>query len=144
MGTLSSSNLQVKRGSTPDESRPFAAHGHAEMHKLGNGTVMRAVFEPGWKWSADVKPLAGTKTCEASHLGYAVSGRMKVRMDDGTEDEIQPGDFFKINPGHDAWVVGSEPCVLLDFGGYEQYAKATAARPGADERAAKQPSSEKR
>jgi hypothetical protein len=127
MGTISSSKLQVKRGDAPDESRPFAAHGHAEMHKLGNGTVMRAVFEPGWKWSRDIAPIAGTRSCEASHLGYIVSGRLKIRMDDGAEAEVGPGDFIEVSPGHDAWVVGSEACVVVDFAGYEQYAQRTAA-----------------
>lgn len=126
MGTISSSKLQVKRGDAPDESRPFAAHGHAEMHKLGDGIVMRGVFEPGWKWSRDIAPIAGTKSCEAPHLCYVVSGRLGIRMDDGAETEVGPGDFFKVSPGHDAWVVGSEPCVVVDFAGYEQYAKATA------------------
>jgi hypothetical protein len=127
MGTISSKKIQVKRGKAPDETRPFAGHGHVEMHNIGNGTVMRGVFEPGWKWSNDVKPLAGTKSCEASHLGYCISGRMRIRMDDGTEEEIGPGDFMQAGPGHDAWVVGSEPCVLVDFGGVEQYAKAMGA-----------------
>ena len=85
---------------------------------------MRGVFEPGWKWSQDVAPIAGTKSCQAPHLGYVIQGRMKIRMDDGTEKEISPGDFFQINPGHDAWVVGSEDCILLDFAGYSAYAKA--------------------
>lgn len=124
MGTLASPKLQVKRGNAPDESRPFAARGHAEMHNLGEGSVMRAVFEPGWKWSEHVGPIAQTKSCQAPHLGYVVSGRLKVRMEDGAEAEMGPGDFFKIGPGHDAWVVGSEACVLVDFAGYEQYAKA--------------------
>jgi hypothetical protein len=124
--------LEVKRGDAPDESRPFAGHGHAEMHKMGNGSVMRAVFEPGWKWSEDVAPIAGTKSCQASHLCYVVSGRMRIRMDDGAEDEVAPGDFFKVSPGHDAWVIGSEKCVLVDFGGVEHYAlPATAKAPAA-------------
>jgi hypothetical protein len=123
MGTLApSTKLQVKHGSKPDESRPFVAHGHAEIHHIGNGSVMRGIFEPGWKWSEDIGPLAGTTSCQAPHLGYVISGRMKVRMDDGTEQEMTPGDFFRINPGHDAWVVGSEPCILLDFAGYADYA----------------------
>ncbi len=127
MGTLSSSpKLQVRRGSTPDESRPFVAHGHADMHRIGSAAVMRGVFEPGWRWSVDVAPIVGTKSCQAPHLGYVISGRMKVRMEDGSEEEMRPGDFFHISPGHDAWVVGSETCVLLDFAGYEHYAKAAA------------------
>ena len=131
MATSSSTKLQVKHGNAPDESRPFAAHGHVELHHVGNGTVMRGVFEPGWKWSADVAPIAGTKSCQAPHLGYVISGRMRIKMEDGAEEELSPGDFFRIAPGHDAWVVGSEPCVMVDFGGYEQYAKpgVTAGRP---------------
>jgi hypothetical protein len=127
MGTMPSTKLQVKRGNTPDESRPFVAHGHAEIHKIGDGVVMRGVFEPGWKWSQDVAPIAGTKSCQAPHLGYVIQGRMKIRMDDATEKEIGPGDFFQINPGHDAWVVGSEDCILLDFAGYSDYAKSAVA-----------------
>ena len=123
MATISRSKLQVKRGGAPDESRPFIAHGHAEVHKLTDGTVMRGVFEPGWKWSKDVAPIAGTKSCQAPHVGYVISGRMRVRMDDGQEEELRPGDFVHIDPGHDAWVVGDEPCVMVDFGGYETYAK---------------------
>ncbi len=133
MATMGSSQLQVKHGSEPDESRAFAAHGHAEMHRLGGGMVMRGVFEPGWRWSKDIGPIAGTKTCQASHLGYVLSGRMRVRMDDGTEDEVGPGDFMRIAPGHDAWVVGDEACVVVDFGGYEQYAAKPAERPRAQE-----------
>jgi hypothetical protein len=137
MGTMSpSTKLQVKHGDSPDESRPFAAHGHAEIHKIGNGTVMRGVFEPGWKWSADVRPLAGTPSCQAPHLGYVISGRMKIRMDDGGEQEIAPGDFFRITPGHDAWVVGTEACILLDFAGYGDYAKPMMAAGRGEERAA--------
>ncbi len=123
--------LQVKRGAAPDEDRPFAGHGHAEVHRLGDGSVMRAVFERGWKWSQDVAPIAGTKSCQAHHVGYVVSGRMRIRMDDGTEEEVGPGDFLRVEPGHDAWVVGDEACVMLDFGGYETYAKPTAPRAGA-------------
>jgi hypothetical protein len=138
MGTLASPKLEVKRGNSPDESRPFAQHGHAEIHTLaGGGGVMRGVFEPGWKWSQDIKPIAGTASCQASHLGYVVSGRMRIRMEDGSEEEMGPGDFFKITPGHDAWVVGSEPCVLVDFAGYMDYAKAGASAQRPSERSGK-------
>jgi hypothetical protein len=102
---------------------------------------MRGVFEPGWKWSEDVRPIAGTNSCQASHLGYVVSGRMKIRMEDGGEEELSPGDFFQISPGHDAWVVGSETCVLVDFAGYEQYAKPAGPPP---ERADRSQTREKR
>jgi hypothetical protein len=72
--------------------------------------------EPGWKWSNNVKPIAGTDSCQVSHLGYCISGGMKIYADDGTEAEIGPGDVFAIHPGHDAEVTGDEPCVALDFG----------------------------
>ncbi len=143
MATIAKSNetsrggsMRVKRGNQPDETRPFVAHGHAEMHTIGkHGSVMKGVFEPGWKWSQDVAPIAGTKSCQAPHLGHVVSGRMHIRMDDGTGMDIGPGDFFEIEPGHDAWVLGDEPCVLIDFGGYSSYAERTETRPSArDER----------
>lgn len=125
MATIARSRIHVTRSGAPDESRPFKAHGHAEMHKLGEGMAMRGVFEPGWKWSQDIGPIAGTKSCQASHLGYIVSGRMRIRMDDGQEEEVGPGDFMRIDPGHDAWVVGDEACVVIDFGGYRDYARAS-------------------
>lgn len=135
MATMGSAQLQVKRGDAPDESRPFVGHGHAEIHRLGGGAVMRGVFEPGWKWSTDIAPIAGTKSCQAAHIGYIVSGRMRIRMDDGSEDEVGPGDFMRIAPGHDAWVVGNEACVVVDFGGYEQYAAPKAEKEARPEQA---------
>jgi hypothetical protein len=83
---------------------------------LGDFTVGRGVFEPGWRWSEDVKPIAGTDSCQSRHTGYCLSGRMTVRFDDGSEVDIGPGDVMVIEPGHDAWTVGEEPCVLLDTG----------------------------
>jgi len=74
-------------------------------------------------WSQDVRPIAGTDSCQVSHLGYCVSGRMRVTMDDGTVHEIGPGDVAAIPPGHDAETLGDEACVLLDFGEIEEYAK---------------------
>lgn len=123
MAMMTKQSLQVKHGATPDESRPFASKGHAEVHQLSQGAVMKGVFEPGWKWSEHVAPIAGTKSCQAKHIGYVLSGRMTIVMEDGTRADIGPGDFFQAEPGHDAWVVGDEPCVLVDFGGYAQYAR---------------------
>ena len=107
----------------PDETRPFAAHGKMEVVKLGDGVVGKGVFEPGWRWSQDVKPIAKTESCQVHHLGYIISGRMRIKMDDGTETELGPGDVMDIEPGHDGWTVGDEPCVALEFGGAVQYAK---------------------
>ena len=116
--------LQKKSLDQPDETRPFKAKGKVQIVKLGSVNVGRGTFEPGWRWSEHVKPIAGTESCESAHTGYCVSGRMTVRMDDGTEDQVGPGDAFTIAPGHDAWTIGNESCVLLDFSGMENYAKA--------------------
>ena len=116
--------LQKKNLDQPDETRPFKAKGKAQIVKLGSVNIGRGTFEPGWRWSEHVKPIAGTESCESAHTGYCLSGRMTVRMDDGTEDSIGPGVAFTIAPGHDAWTVGNESCVLLDFSGMENYAKA--------------------
>jgi hypothetical protein len=115
--------LEVKNVSSPDETRPFAANGNAAVLNVGDHPALYGTFEPGWRWSADVKPIAGTDSCQAAHLIYCISGRMKVVMDDGSEGEIGPGDVASIAPGHDAWVVGDEPCVAVDFGSISQYAK---------------------
>jgi hypothetical protein len=121
--------LQLKQSiqktfNQPDECRDFKSHGRLDLLNFDGGiTIGQGTFEPGWKWSNDVKPIAGTESCEAPHTGYCISGSMTVRMNDGKEFQIKPGDAFQIPPGHDAWVVGNEACVMLDFTGYEQYAK---------------------
>ena len=107
--------LDVKDLGSPDETRPFAAKGRAEVVHVGGTTILRGTFEPGWRWSEHVRPLAGTQSCQVGHTGYVVSGRMLVRMDDGTECEIGPGNAVRIERGHDAWIVGDEPCVFIDF-----------------------------
>jgi hypothetical protein len=114
----------LKNFDRPDERRDFKDHGYLEVVNFPDGTVFgRAIFEPGWRWSNDVKPIAGTESCEASHNGYVVSGSMTIRMNDGTEFTVKAGDVFHLPPGHDAWVNGNERCVMLDFGGYKDYAK---------------------
>jgi uncharacterized cupin superfamily protein len=115
-------HVVVKKFERPDETRPFQ-RGRAEILQLEEGTVGRGLFEAGWKWSECVKPIAGTDSCEIAHLGIVESGRMHIRMDDGEEAEIGPGDVIMIPPGHDAWVVGDEACVVLDFAGMEHYAE---------------------
>ena len=114
--------LEAKNLDTPDETRKFE-HGEIRIVNVAGATVGRAVFNPGWKWSNDVKPIAGTDSCQAPHTGYVVSGRMHVVMDDGTEGDVGPGDAMVISPGHDAWIVGDEPCVVLDWSGSANYAK---------------------
>jgi quercetin dioxygenase-like cupin family protein len=117
------SQLEVRNHDQADEVRPFVDKGQVELVQMSGGAIGRATFEPGWRWSEHVRPLAGTESCQASHMGYCVSGRMVVRMDDGTEKEIGPGDVLVIPPGHDGWVVGDEPCVQIDFTGMGDYAK---------------------
>jgi quercetin dioxygenase-like cupin family protein len=111
-----------KNLSSPDETRSFE-RGKVEVINIGGGTVGRLTLEPGWKWSQHVKPIAGTQWCEAPHFQYQVSGRIRVQMEDGTEFELGPGDVSVLPKGHDAWVVGDEPVVLVDWYGASNYAK---------------------
>ncbi len=97
------------------EGRPFKAHGHALLANAGAVSVLRGTFEPGWRWSSDVAPLAGTSSCQVHHQGYVLAGSMKIRMDDGAEYELRAGDLFDIAPGHDGWVEGDEACEMVDF-----------------------------
>lgn len=107
---------------SPEETRNIDK-GKVEILNLGDAQVMRAQFEPGWKWSECIKPVAGTDSCQVSHLVYTVSGQMVVKMDDGTETKMKPGDVTAIPPGHDAWITGDEPYVGIDFQGARDYAK---------------------
>ena len=115
---------RVKKLGKPDETRRFEK-GKLDLVKFSGGTVGRAVFEPGWKWSKHVKPIAKTKSCEAPHFQYHVSGILHVKMDDGTEFDVGPGEVSMLPPGHDAWVVGVEPVTVIDFQGMVDYAKAS-------------------
>ena len=109
---------------SPEETRPFeGGTGQLQLVNLSQGPVGRATFLPGWRWSEHVKPIAKTDSCQAAHTGYFVSGRMKVVMDDGEEVEYGPGDFAIMPAGHDAWIVGDEPCVVIDWQGFVDYAK---------------------
>ena len=107
----------------PDEIRTFPK-GRLELIKIGGATVGRAVFEPGWKWSESVQPIAKTVSCEAPHFQYHISGVLLVKMDDGTQFTCRPGDVSLLPSGHDAWVVGNEPAIVVDFQGMIDYAKA--------------------
>ena len=106
----------------PDETREFPK-GKAELLQIGGGVVGKLVFQPGWRWSTDVKPIAQTKSCEAPHFQYHLSGRLGIRMDDGTELIAGPGDITSLPRGHDAWVVGDEAVVVVDWFGASNYAK---------------------
>lgn len=113
---------ELKNFGKPEEVREFPK-GRVDLLKIGGATVGRATFEPGWRWSTSVQPIARTKSCEAPHFQYHVSGVLMVLMDDGTELECKPGDVSLLPSGHDAWVVGSEPAVIVDFQGMVDYAK---------------------
>ena len=105
-----------------DETRVFPK-GKAELINIGGGQVGRLTFEPGWRWSEHIKPIAGTDSCEAPHFQYHVSGRLHVVMTDGTEFDAEPGQVTALPSGHDAWVVGDEPVVVVDWCGASNYAK---------------------
>lgn len=107
----------------PDEIREFPK-GKLELVKIGGAVIGRATFEPGWKWSTSLQPLAKTKSCEAPHFQYHISGTLAVQMDDGTLLECKAGDISLLPTGHDGWVVGNEPVVVVDFQGMVDYAKA--------------------
>jgi len=116
--------LTRKSLDSPEEIRKFEGDsGQLNLVNLDAGPVGRATFEPGWRWSEHVKPIAKTDSCRAAHTCYFVSGRMKVVMDDGEEMEYGPGDFAVMAPGHDAWILGDEPCVVVDWQGFADYAK---------------------
>jgi hypothetical protein len=122
MATTSAKMQMKSLDSSPDETRTFEK-GKIDVANLGDVTIGKAIFEPGWSCEKCVKPIAKTTSCQAPHTMYIISGKMRVVMDDGTEGEIGPGDTAVVPPGHNAWVVGNEPCVGIDFTGAKEYAK---------------------
>ncbi|GAC1629581.1 MAG: cupin domain-containing protein [Chloroflexota bacterium] len=119
---ISTKTMQKRTFDSPDETRPAGA-GEARIINVGDMALMKVTLQPGWKWSKDVEPLAHTGSCQAPHLDYIISGRLHVVMDDGSEDDFGPGDLAVIPPGHDAWVLGNEPCVGFDVTGSSVWAK---------------------
>jgi quercetin dioxygenase-like cupin family protein len=116
-------SIEKKSVNSPDEIRTFDK-GKVELTTFNDGaTIGRITLEPGWSWDKCVKPIVNTNSCQAPHTQYMVSGRMKVVMDDGAEEEFGPGDSSVIPPGHNAWVVGDESVVAIDFTGLRNYAK---------------------
>ena len=112
-----------KLSGAPDEVREFP-NGTAEIFSVGGDEIGRLTFRPGFRWSNDLKPIANTDSCEAPHFQYHLSGRLAIRMDDGTEFVAEPGDITSLPSGHDAWTVGDEPAVVVDWFGASDYAKA--------------------
>ena len=113
---------EQKNFTKPDETREFP-NGKADILNIGGGSVGRLVFQPGWRWSKDVQPLAKTTSCEAPHFQYHVSGKLGIKMDDGSEFIAGPGDVTALPSGHEAWVVGDEPVVVIDWFGASNYGK---------------------
>jgi quercetin dioxygenase-like cupin family protein len=122
--SLSTAKIIAKSMNSPEEVRRFEK-GKIELVDFPDKgiTIGRGTFEPGFSWDKCVKPVVKTDSCQAPHTSYIISGRMKVVMDDGTEFEGGPGDCVITPPGHDAWVVGDEPVVTIDFTGFKDYAK---------------------
>ena len=115
-------SFELKSLNSPEEVRKFEK-GKVELVSIAGATIGRATFDPGWKWSTCVKPIAKTDSCQAAHFGYQISGTLATRMDDGTEKSSRAGDVLNIPPGHDAWVIGTEPVVVIDFQGMVDYAR---------------------
>ncbi len=108
--------------STPDEvRRPDKTT--VEVVKVGGGEIGRFTFEPGWRWSECIKPVVGTDSCQVEHVGYVISGTLRVQHDDGTTGDINPDNVYRIAPGHEAWVLGDEPVVVVEFQGAAIFAK---------------------
>lgn len=107
---------EVKSFATPDEVLEFPL-GRGDIVDIGGGKVLRITLQPGWRWSEHLKPRTDTELCEAPHFQFVISGRVAGHMADGTEFEVGPGDVNVLPPGHDAWVVGDEPVLAIDWGG---------------------------
>jgi class 3 adenylate cyclase len=117
--------LQRRRFSESNDVRVIP-HGKIQVVELDDRVIGQMTYEPGWRWSVDVKPIAGTQACQFHHVGVTMSGRLRVQMQDGVELELGPGEVFEIPPGHDAWVVGDEPWVSVDFEAMRAYARSSA------------------
>lgn len=119
---MNSKLAEWKNFGQADEVREFPK-GRLELIKVGGAIIGCGIFEPGWRWATSVQPLAKTKSCEAPHFQFHVSGILHVVMDDGSEFDLKPGDISMLPSGHDAWTVGDEPAVVVDFQGMIDYAK---------------------
>jgi hypothetical protein len=111
---LPMASIETKNMDRPDELRTPEKTSVNVVH-LGDATVARLTLQPGWRWSDCIKPIVGTESCQAAHLGFVVSGKIHIASTDGTEADISAGDTYRLDPGHDAWVVGNEPLVALEF-----------------------------
>lgn len=117
-----SAKAEQKTFGLPDETRTFE-NGKVDLVKIGGSEIGRLTLQPGWRWSEHVKPIAGTDLCQAPHFQFHVQGTLHVLMEDGAEFDAVPGDVTALPQGHDAWVVGDEPVVVVDWWGASDYAK---------------------
>jgi class 3 adenylate cyclase len=117
------SGIEIKSHREPDETVSFD-HGSVNLMRVGPLTIGREVLEPGWRWATHVQPIVGTDRCEFHHVSYVLAGRLAIESRDGERREVGAGDVCDIAPGHDAWVVGDEPYIAIDFQGIEDFAKA--------------------
>lgn len=120
--TTNVAGAEQKTFDAPDETREFS-HGCADILRIGGSEIGRLTLQPGWRWSDHVKPLAGTELCEAPHFQYHVSGHLRIEMADGTTLDARPGDVTALPQGHDAWVVGDQPVIVVDWWGATDYGK---------------------
>jgi ethanolamine utilization protein EutQ (cupin superfamily) len=114
--------IEARNFESPDETRT-PDKTTVELVDLAGGQIGRYTFQPGWRWSECIKPIVKTDSCQVEHIGYVVSGTLHVVHDDGNEGDATAGDVYRIAPGHDAWVIGDEPAVLVEFQGAATYAK---------------------
>ena len=115
--------IEARGFESPDETRT-PDKTTVELVKLAGGEIGRYTFQPGWRWSECIKPVAKTDSCQVEHIGYVVSGALHVQHEDGTEADLVPGNVYRISPGHDAWNDGDEPAVFVEFQGAAHYAQA--------------------
>jgi len=121
LASATTEKAELKNFGVPDEVREFPK-GRLELINIGGATIGRAVFDPGWRWATSVQPIAKTSSCEAPHFQYHVAGTLRIRMDDGSEFDCRPGDVSLLPSGHDAWVIGDEAAIVVDFQGMLDYA----------------------
>lgn len=113
--TTQTGQIQAKSFDVPDQIRDIAGMGRLEVITVGDTTAMRGRVQPGFHWTEHAKPIIGTELCQAHHVGYVISGRIRLKLADGTDREISAGDVYDIPPGHDMWVLGDEPYVSIEF-----------------------------
>jgi mannose-6-phosphate isomerase-like protein (cupin superfamily) len=114
--------VEARGFGSPDETRS-PEKTKIEIVNVGGGQIGRYTFAPGWRWSECIKPIVNTDSCQVDHIGYVISGSLHVRHDDGSEQDVTPGDVYRIAPGHDAWNIGQEPAVVVEFQGAATFAR---------------------